>query len=121
MQYTTRSVAGVCLVATRGRLDALTCGPLQRALADEIENGSRLLVFDCTQLEYVSSAGLGVFIEAVKRLSRMGGRAAFAAVNARVLRVFEISGLVPLFEVLPTVEEAVSSLGRTQSALGDSA
>jgi len=72
-----------------GRLDTTTAPQLQ----DELQNleGITSLVFDLKQLEYVSSAGLRVFLSAQKMMNKQGSMVVRNA-NPSVMEVFVITG-----------------------------
>ena len=52
------------LLVLAGRLDASQCGPAQAAL----DAAHGVVTLDCSGLEYISSAGLGVLLKTQKRL-----------------------------------------------------
>lgn len=84
---------GEVLVA--GRLDASQADRAQRFL-DQIP---ALRVLDMRQLEYISSAGLGVLLKTQKRLMAAGGGLKLINVNRHISEVFRYSGFDKLFEV----------------------
>ena len=75
-----------------GRIDTLTAPELEAAV---VLDGVDELVFDLTEVDYVSSAGLRVFLGAQKR---MGGKSMkIAHVNPSVREVFDITGFSDIF------------------------
>lgn len=88
-------------LALAGRLDGLSSPELERQAGALIASGVRTLVFDLANLEYVSSAGLRVFIIAAKKLKSSGGAAQFTALTPAVREVFHISGLLTALGVAP--------------------
>lgn len=77
-----------------GRLDAAQAPKVQAAL-DALTAATRL---DCSRLEYVSSAGLGVLLKAQKRLQAAGGLT-LVNVNAHIMDVLRYSGFDQIFRV----------------------
>ena len=59
-------------VVISGRLDAAQC-PAAQAFLDQVEG---TVTLDCSGLEYISSAGLGVLLKTQKRLRGVGRQAA---------------------------------------------
>ena len=63
-----------------------------------INGGVKKLVFDLTELKYIDSTGIGVFIGLAKSIRSKGGDIAFLNVNAKIHEVFH---LVKLNEFIP--------------------
>jgi len=82
-------------VVLAGRLDAAQSPALQ-AFLDKIQGP---ITLDCTALEYVSSAGLGVLLHAQKRLMASGGKVRLVGVNRHVRDIFKYSGFDRIFEI----------------------
>ncbi|HEX4779369.1 MAG TPA: anti-sigma factor antagonist [Usitatibacter sp.] len=80
-----------------GRLDAAQCATAQSFL-DKVEGTVKL---DCTRLEYISSAGLGVLLKTQKRLMAKGGKLRLAGVNPHLRDIFQYSGFDQIFEIEP--------------------
>ena len=80
-----------------GRLDAAQC-PATQAFLDRVQGSATL---DCSRLEYISSAGLGVLLKTQKRLMAGGGKLRLAKVNNHLQDVFRYSGFDQIFEIEP--------------------
>lgn len=97
----TSRLASSATLALSGRLDGLSSPELEQQVTALIASGVRTLVFDLAGLDYVSSAGLRVFIIAAKKLKAIGGAARFTALTPAVRDVFHISGLLTALGVAP--------------------
>ncbi len=84
-------------VVLAGRLDAAQA-PAAQSFLDGIEGAVTL---DCTQLEYISSAGLGVLLKTQKRLLGAAGKLRLAGLKPHLRDVFVYSGFDQLFEIDP--------------------
>jgi len=111
MEITETKQNSVVVLALSGRLDGLTSGTLERKVTDCAAAGTNKIVFDCTKLVYVSSAGLRVFLTSAKKMKAAGGGAAFAALTPAVNEVFELSGFTGVLTVRATEAEAITALG----------
>jgi anti-sigma B factor antagonist len=100
--------ADVQVVALRGRLDASGSPELERQLSDAIGAGHNRLLIDCSELRYVSSAGLGAFLASAKLAQSSGGSMSFAGLTQHVRSVFDMVGFFSLFEVYSTREEGLA-------------
>ncbi len=78
-------------------------GRLDTAQADKarafVDSSAELTVFDFAELDYISSAGLGVLLVAHKRLMRSGGALKLINVNNHINDVFHYSGFDKLFDI----------------------
>lgn len=89
-------VDGVAAVKVSGSLNTNTAGELEGALQDVLGQVTGL-VFDFTDLEYISSAGLRVLMMAFKRLGGQG--VAVEGARPDVREVFDITGFSQLLEI----------------------
>lgn len=108
MMNVTSTVLGDTLIAKLdGRVDAGSCKNLEEQATAWIESGNTRLVFDCESMEYVSSAGLRVFLLVAKRVGEKGGFVKLCALPAPVREIFDISGFSQLFTIVPAVSDAL--------------
>lgn len=83
-------------VAIRGRLDAAQC-TLAQSFLDRVDG---IVTLDCSALEYISSAGLGVLLKTQKRLATGRGKLRLVGVSRHVQDVFVYSGFDQIFEIV---------------------
>ena len=80
-----------------GRLDTNTSPELE---AEMTLDGVTEVLFDLSELEYVSSAGLRIFLTAQKAMMACGGQMTIANPNATVKGVFDITGCSDIFTIV---------------------
>lgn len=78
-----------------GRLDASQVDKAKKEL-QELGTSTTL---DCTQLDYISSAGLGILISTQKRLTKAGQTLHLQNLNPHVRNVFHYAGLDTIFRL----------------------
>lgn len=98
-----------CCIDLAGFLDAHTATELESIISTTIANGCKRIVVNFTDLEYISSAGLGVFMVFIESIRSDGGDIKLAAMKPKVFTVFDLLGFPVLFEIYPTVAEAVQA------------
>ena len=98
----------VKIIGLRGRLDAETSPGVQKRLMNLMGQGERRLVFDFSELTYISSSGLRLLIEVARNLQKTNGKLALGALNDHVGEVIRIAGFTSIFSIYPTCEEAVA-------------
>jgi anti-sigma B factor antagonist len=84
-------------VVITGRLDAAQC-PVAQSFLDKVDGA---VLLDCTGLEYVSSAGLGVLLKTQKRLKASSGKLRLVGVSRHLQDIFQYSGFDQIFEIEP--------------------
>lgn len=97
----------VLVITLNGRIDATSAKELEQHSLTLVEGGERQLVFDFSRVDYISSAGLRVFLLIAKRLGAVQGSLRLCAMNATLRDVFDISGFSKLFTIVPTLQEAL--------------
>ncbi len=82
-------------IVCKGRLDAAQCEKAQSFMDEVVE--SRTLNF--TELDYISSAGLGILLKTQKRLAESGAALRIINVNNHIHDVFHYSGFHAIFDI----------------------
>ena len=82
-------------VVIAGRLDAAQA-PAAQALLDRLVGN---LILDCTRLDYISSAGLGVLLKTQKRLLAQSSKLRLTGVSPHIRDIFTYSGFDQIFEI----------------------
>lgn len=84
-------------IALKGRLDTTTAPSLERELKSGL-NGVSELIFDLSDLAYISSAGLRVLLSAQKVMNKQGKMAVQHA-NTDIMDIFEVTGFVDILNI----------------------
>ena len=93
---------GVTVIAPAGRIDTTTSGPLEEAIRKAVDDGARDLLVDLAGADYISSAGLRVFLVLAKRMRDLKGRLVLCGMPEPVRQVFHLAGFMPLFSIEPS-------------------
>ena len=113
MPVSHRNYADARAVMPTGRLDHGNCESFRGELAVHLDacaaSGERL-VLDLAGLEYVSSAGLRCLMLAAKEASARKVRMVVAGMQPVVAEIFQISRFHLVFDVFPTVRDALAAL-----------
>jgi len=111
MEINTRAFKRCDVVEASGRVDAATAPQLEAALNAVNEAGRYNIVFDMSGVDFISSVGLRVLIDARRRCRQYNrGDLVLASPSANVDRTLELAGFHTLFRVYPTTLEAVGSI-----------
>ena len=99
----------VVIVGLQGRMDSSTARIVEEKMLSLIDRGESRLVVDCAQLDYISSAGLRVFLMAAKRLTQTHGKLVLSAMSDDVKQVFDLTGFSSIFQICLSREDAINS------------
>lgn len=96
------------LIHVNGYLDAHTFQELDDVILDIFSEDIYKIAIDLENVEYISSAGAGVFIGAHGPATDSGGGLILVNPTEGVLRVFELLGITQLFTITKDIDEAVA-------------
>jgi anti-anti-sigma factor len=97
------------LLSIEGFLDAHTFERLEEEINGLFAEGTYRLVVDISGVDYISSAGAGVFIGAITEAQENGGDIVLVNPTPNVLDVFDLLGLTQIFQICKTKEEALGA------------
>ncbi len=106
MQLSEYEVAEFKVLKIIGDLDASSSIYLDEAFKTLLQNKPKAILIDCTHLQYIASAGLGVFISYIDILEEENIYFALFSMNEKVKNVFQLLGLEKLLIITNTIEEA---------------
>lgn len=96
------------VVEVGGEIDVATAPRLREQLIALVNDRRHHLVVDLDQVDFIDSTGLGVLIGALKRVRTNDGELVLVCTERRILKVFEITGLLNVFAVHPSVDAATA-------------
>ena len=103
-----RDAGDATVLAIRGELDAHTAPELESAIKKCRDEGKTKLVVNGHELEYISSAGLGVFMAFIEEIRTLGGDIKICALKEKIFNVFDLLGFPLIYHIVETEEEALS-------------
>jgi len=109
MNITESKQGNVTILQMQGKLDAMSSPELDKRLASLVESGTRQIAVNLVGLDYVSSAGLRVFLSATKRLKQAQGKLALCNPSVQVQQIFDIAGFASILPIFKTLKEAVDA------------
>jgi anti-sigma B factor antagonist len=96
----------VVFIAVQGFLDAHTFEEMEKTINDLFDGGTYRLVVDLSKLDYISSAGAGVFIGAIGTAQENDGNIVLMKPSPNVKEVFDLLGLSQIFPFANDVDGA---------------
>ncbi len=102
------SVDGIFILILEGKLDSITSELLEKKLESLLAHGEKTFLIDFEKLEYISSFGLRIVIGIAKKVKAAGNNFYLASMNESVREIFEVTGLLSVFDTFENVSEAVN-------------
>ena len=104
-----RQIKQISVLDISGELDAHTASQLENTLKELISTQNINIIVNCNHLEYIASAGLGVFMAYIEDVRSLGGDIKLSNMNQRVYNVFDLLGFPTLYGILEKESEAIQA------------
>lgn len=104
-----RAVDSRQVVEVRGEVDVHSAPTLRDRLISVVDAQPSGVVVDLSWLQFIDSTGLGALVAALNHAKANGVGFMLACKAERLLKVFRITGLHEVFEIYPTVEQALAA------------
>jgi anti-sigma B factor antagonist len=95
------------IITLEGFVDAHTAPQFESTVQAELEAKRTRIIVDCAKLNYISSAGLGVFMSFIEEVRELGGDIKICGLTPKVRHTFDILGFQDIFEMLDDLPSAV--------------
>ncbi|MBP2627128.1 MAG: putative anti-sigma factor antagonist [Firmicutes bacterium] len=105
-----KTVGEIKIPVIIARVDASNAKGVEANLSELINSGTKKIICNFSQNEYISSAGLRVFLTILKALQRSGGKIVLCGLNPYVREVFDMAGFSQLFKIFENEEEAIKNM-----------
>jgi anti-sigma B factor antagonist len=99
---------GRVVIEVGGEVDMLTSPQLRSVVLGALADGTSTVVLALDAVTFLGTSGLAVLIEVREAAQQAGVELRLACTGRRVLRPLSIAGLVPMFEIRETIEDALA-------------
>lgn len=99
MTFSTEKEGNILVARLVGRLDTAAAAAITPNIQALAEQADKHIVLDCSELEYISSSGLRLFLTLRKESAAKGGKLQIRNINADIRQVFMMTGFISLFEI----------------------
>ena len=100
---------GTVVVSVGGRIDSGNAGDFGQRLVTLFERGEPRVLVDFAELLYLTSAGFRALLVAMDAAEAKGAALRLCAMPPAVRELFEMGGLLDLFEIFASQSEALSA------------
>jgi anti-sigma B factor antagonist len=109
MNVTKKSSDGFCILDIEGRINASNVHDFEKIVLEAVGSGETNFIFNCRELQYISSSGLRIFLVAQKKVLEWKGKLFLCELRPSVLETVVMSGFTTIFEIFETEEEALQA------------
>lgn len=110
---TIKNKGNVSVIYLNGYLDAHTAPQLENNFSELIDGNKYNIVVNFESLNYISSAGLGVFMAYIEKIRENEGDIKLSSMSDKVYNIFDLLGFPLLYEIFKSEDEAVSKFNET--------
>ena len=110
LEVNVNEINDVVIVKLQGNLDTNTAPDAESEINKKLEEGVQKMVINLEKTNYVSSAGLRIFLATAKKITASGGVLKLCGANDVVQEILDISGFSTILDVKKTEEEALASI-----------
>lgn len=97
-------------IALTGRVDGMTAGQIQKAFDELADSGARVFAANLAGVNYVSSAGLRVFLQTQKSLKSSGGELILCGLTPPIFEIFKMGGFQKIFNIVKSLSDYQSDV-----------
>jgi anti-sigma B factor antagonist len=108
MNITERVENGITVFVLEGRIDTEGAVEVELTLQAAVSAGQHKVVLDMAEVRYIGSAGLRTLADVLAKNREADGDLRLAALNPKVMRVFQIIGFDRFFSMYDTLESAIA-------------
>lgn len=102
----------VHILELKGYLDAHTSPQLENILQKLLNEGKYKIVVNCKDLNYISSAGLGVFMAFIEDVRKHNGDIKLSNMSPKVYNIFDLLGFPLLYDITKDESDAVKKFSQ---------
>lgn len=110
---TIKDKGNVSIIYLNGYLDAHTAPQLENNFSELIDDNKYNIVVNFEDLNYISSAGLGVFMAYIEKIRENEGDIKLSSMSDKVYNIFDLLGFPLLYEIFKSEDEAISKFNET--------
>lgn len=99
MKTTIQEENGIITALLEGELDTAAAAQADEDFKPLRESDAQEIVLDCTELKYISSSGLRLFLSLLKVGKARGAKVSLKGLNPDLIKVFKMTGFYDLFAI----------------------
>ncbi len=106
----------ISIIKVGGYIDTTTSAELEHSLDQLLNDNKNKIIIDLKDVDYISSAGWGIFISEIKGIREKGGDLKLVGMISDVYEVFELLEFHYILKAFETIEEAIVDFDKGRPA-----
>ncbi len=98
MKTKIEEIEGKIIATLEGELDTAAAIEVEKTLQPLYKSDGSDIIIECEKLDYIASSGLRILLGILKGAKASGGKVTLRNVNDDIKNVFQLTGLINLFE-----------------------
>ncbi len=98
----------IAVIFPKGHLDAHNVERFEKEILKQIDNDVVNIVINCKELNYISSAGMGIIMGYLDEIREKQGDIKLCSVNERVYEIFDLVGFTEIYDFLDDEKTATN-------------
>lgn len=98
MNIKVANAEGKTIVAVDGRIDTTNVTEFEKQMA-ELTDPSTAIEMECSELDYISSSGLRIFLSMQKKVGAAGGSLVLRNMRPEIREIFDMTGFSSIFTI----------------------
>jgi anti-sigma B factor antagonist len=98
MNVKIEEIDGNMVAILEGSLDTASVPDTEKAMSPLYDCNGQDIIIDCTDLQYISSGGLRIFLSILKNAEEKGGQVYIKGITNDVRAVFAMTGFINIFK-----------------------
>lgn len=113
MDISSEQHGDIVVLRASGRVDAVAAPQLEAKIQSFIDAGHKRLLLNFSNVDYLSSAGMRLFLSVTKKLEALGeGRLVICSLSEEVMEVIKMAGFHQILHLAGTEEQALASFSQ---------
>lgn len=97
-----------------GKLDGVSSPNVQEQISQALTKGFKNIALDCTNLNYMSSAGIRVLLQSYHQVGKQSGKIVLTSVPKAIEQTLYVTGFLSYFKIFNSPQEAIQHLHKKE-------
>jgi len=115
MEITARRAGEQLVLSLAGRMDGTGAQQVTSAIQQHLNDHDTAIIFDMGGVDYLSSAGLRVLQDSIRKMKERKGQVAVCRLQEFTEKILKTGGFLPVISVYPAVEDALAHIRKKKS------
>lgn len=107
LNVTVLDKGNIKVLQCKGFIDTTTSSLLEAKMSEMLQSKNYRIIIDLGEVDYISSAGWGIFISEIKNIRKNKGDLKLVNMKPEVMEIFELLDFTNILEYYKSLDEAL--------------